>query len=434
MNVAVIGMGYVGATMSVALGLHGHQVLGIDVDKEKIASFNKGIIPIYEIGMEENLLSLMEAKQITFSEDLSDIDTCQVVMIAVGTPASADGRADLSYIEEVAKQLGKVINRKKIIVIKSTVPVGTCDVVSHIIQDEQKRRGVCIPFEIVSNPEFLREGRALQDALYPERIVIGCSSSQAKKVMNELYHKVADKILFTSVRNSEMIKYASNAFLATKISFVNELARLTERVGADITEVARGMGMDSRIGEKFLHAGIGYGGSCFPKDTEALLAIGKDAEVELSLLQAVKKVNISQIKWFCQKMKTCMGQLQNKKIAVLGLTFKPNTDDIREAPALRILDFLMKNGAAVSAFDPKGMKATSSLYPEVNYCATPLQAIRNTEAIILATEWPEIVKLDWKTAAKIVAKPILFDGRNALNPVEMENWGYHYTGVGVFTS
>jgi UDPglucose 6-dehydrogenase len=430
MNVAVIGMGYVGATMSVALGLEGHHILGIEIDAKKIQSFRSGRVPIYEEGMEENLRTLIEKNQITFSNRISDIDKCDVVMIAVGTPAADDGRADLSYVEKVACQIGDQMKRTQMIVIKSTVPVGTGDLVRQIIEEKQRKRGVMIPFDVISNPEFLREGRALHDARNPERVVVGCATLEAKKAMTRLYESVADKLYFTTVRNSEMIKYASNAFLATKISFVNELARLTERLGADIKEVTKGMGMDSRIGEKFLHAGIGYGGSCFPKDTEALLTISRDTGVNLSLLQATKDVNASQVMWFLKKIETVLGKLEGRKIAVLGLTFKPHTDDIREAPSIRILEYLLQNNAELSAFDPKGMQAMQMMFPQVTYRKEPLDAIARTDAVILVTEWPEIIGLDWKKAAQMVRKPVLFDGRNALSPKQMIHWDYH--GVGVF--
>lgn len=432
MNVAVIGMGYVGATMSVALGLEGHHILGIEIDAKKIQSFRSGKLPIYEEGMAENLCTLIEKNQIIFSSRISDINKCDVVMVAVGTPAASDGRADLSYVNRVACQIGEQMKRAQMIVIKSTVPVGTGDKVRQIIEEKQRARGVKIPFEVISNPEFLREGRALQDARNPERVVVGCATLEARKAMTKLYQSVADKLYFTTVRNSEMIKYASNAFLATKISFVNELARISEKIGADIREVTKGMGMDSRIGEKFLHAGIGYGGSCFPKDTEALLTISQDAGVPFTLLQATKDVNTSQVMWFLKKVEMVLGELKGKKISVLGLTFKPHTDDIREAPSIRIFQYLLRNNAELSVFDPKGMPAMQMLFPQITYCSGPLEAIEQADAVILATEWPEIVGLDWKKAAQLAAKPILFDGRNALTPKDLTHWEYY--GVGVYQS
>lgn len=431
MNVAVIGMGYVGATMSIALGLHGHQVRGIDVDKAKIQSFRNGILPIYEIGMEESLQQLIAAKQIEFFHDMSAIAGCSLIMIAVGTPESENGRADLSYVRTVARQIGKHVNQRTVIVIKSTVPIGTGDQIKQIIEEELVQRGASVPFEVVSNPEFLREGRALEDALHPERIVIGCRSNWAKEKMKELYMACSDRIFFTTVRDSEMIKYASNAFLATKISFVNELARLTEKVGANITEVTKGMGLDSRIGEKFLHAGIGYGGSCFPKDTSALLSMGQDNGVDQILLQAVKQVNKTQVQWFCQKISSFIGDVKHKQIALLGLTFKPNTDDIREAPALHILRYFLDRKAHISVYDPKGMDAARQLYPSVLYCSSPTQAMDQADAVVIATEWQEIINLDWEKAKKLVKQPIVFDGRNALSPKKMENLGFRYIGVGV---
>jgi UDPglucose 6-dehydrogenase len=433
MNVAVIGMGYVGTTMSVALSLQGHQVIGLDVDTSKVGQLNQGRLPFYEEGMEEQLIPLIDSGKLVFHHDLSHIQCCDVLMITVGTPSTADGSADITFVESVAQEIGRKLTSYQLIVVKSTVPVGTGDRVKEIIQNELSQRGVKTRFDVVSNPEFLREGRALFDAIHPERVVIGCSSEQARTRLKELYRSVVDKLIFTSIRDAEMIKYASNAFLATKISFINELARLAEHTGTDITQIAKGMGMDSRIGDKFLHAGIGYGGSCFPKDIEALLSLASESGVGLSLLQAVTKVNQTQIEWFLEKVMSTLGGVKKKRIAVLGLTFKPNTDDIRMAPVLRILEFLLQRGATVMAYDPKGMEKMKQLYPQVDYFQSSLAALEGADAIILATEWPEIVTMDWQQVKQVLKKPILFDGRNALDPTQMSRIGYQYMGVGVIS-
>jgi UDPglucose 6-dehydrogenase len=433
MNVAVIGMGYVGTTMSVALSLQGHQVIGLDVDTSKVGQLNQGRLPFYEEGMEEQLIPLIDSGKLVFHHDLSHIQCCDVLMITVGTPSTADGSADITFVESVAQEIGRKLTSYQVIVVKSTVPVGTGDRVKEIIQNELSQRGVKTRFDVVSNPEFLREGRALFDAIHPERVVIGCSSEHARTLLKELYRSLTEKLFFTSIRDAEMIKYASNAFLATKISFINELARLAEHTGTDITQIAKGMGMDSRIGDKFLHAGIGYGGSCFPKDIEALLSLASESGVGLSLLQAVTKVNQTQTEWFLEKVMSTLGGVKKKRIAVLGLTFKPNTDDIRMAPVLRILEFLLQRGATVMAYDPKGMEKMKQLYPQVDYFQSSLAALEGADAIILATEWPEIVTMDWQQVKQVLKKPILFDGRNALDPTQMSRIGYQYMGVGVIS-
>ncbi len=432
MNVAVIGMGYVGTTMSVALSLQGHQVMGLDVDKAKIAKLRLGTLPIYEEGMEEPLQTCIRENKLSFHDDLQKgIHQSDLLMITVGTPAKEDGSADLSFIESVATEIGKTITNQKVIVIKSTVPVGTGDRVTSIIEEQLSIRGLTIPFAIVSNPEFLREGNALYDALHPERIVVGCESQIARNKIEQLYQTMADKLFFTSIRDSEMIKYASNAFLAMKISFVNELARLSEKTGTNITQIAKGIGLDSRIGPKFLQAGIGYGGSCFPKDTEALLSLALESGVKLSILQAVTQVNQTQVEWFLDKIIATLGGIKHKRIAVLGLTFKPNTDDIRESPVLRILAGLLQQQAVVTAYDPKGMSFVKRYYQQVEYQQTAIDAVNGADAIILATEWPEIVQLNWEQARKLVANPYLFDGRNVLHSDEMKRLGFYYVGVGV---
>ena len=432
MNIAVIGTGYVGTTTSVALGLSGHNVFAIDNDAEKVKKLKQGNLPFYEEGIEELLKNLSSNGKLSFTTQLDEcIDKCSILFITVGTPSLLDGQADLSYVEEVARKIGNLMNEYKVIVIKSTVPVGTSTKIKKIILNELTKRNLKISYDLISNPEFLREGKALYDTLHPDRIVIGCETKEAQKIMKQLYENASSNILFTTPIDAEMIKYASNAFLATKISFINEMARFCERIGANVNEVAKGMGMDSRIGPQFLHAGIGYGGSCFPKDISALLALASEHNISLNILQAVSFVNQTQAEWFLEKVKKALGKLSGKRIAILGLTFKPQTDDIREAPSLRIIENLLQNTAFITAYDPQGIEHVKKIYPSIDYTSNPLEALKEADAVLIVTEWKEIIDIDWKAAINIVSAPLVFDGRNVLNASVMKQLGYHYVGVGM---
>ncbi|GED15144.1 UDPglucose 6-dehydrogenase [Aneurinibacillus migulanus] len=431
-DVAVIGTGYVGTTTSIAFAAWDHKVIAIDSDREKISKLNRSVLPFYEEGLEKRLEQYRGSGNLSFTDDLKQgIARCDVLFIAVGTPSSPDGSADLSYVEMVARQIGQMMDRYKVVVTKSTVPVGTGDKIKAIITDELKKRNLSFSVDIVSNPEFLREGRALYDALHPERVVIGCETETAKKVMATLYERAQAPILYTTIRDAEMIKYAANAFLATKISFVNELARLCEKTGTNIMKVTEGMGMDSRIGPQFLRAGIGYGGSCFPKDTTALLNLAREQKIVLPILQAASDVNQTQVTWFMKRIQRTMGSFSGKRITLLGLTFKPETDDTREAPSLKIIEQLLQNKAVVNAYDPQGMEHVKKIYPQVVYKLTPYEALKGADAIILATEWREILDLDWSKVKGLVTQPYLFDGRNALDPSAMRDLGYCYVGIGI---
>jgi UDPglucose 6-dehydrogenase len=432
MNIAVIGTGYVGTTTSVALGLSGHNVFAIDNDAEKVKKLKQGNLPFYEEGIEELLKNLSSNGKLSFTTQLDEcIDKCSILFITVGTPSLLDGQADLSYVEEVARKIGNLMNEYKVIVIKSTVPVGTSTKIKKIILNELTKRNLKISYDLISNPEFLREGKALYDTLHPDRIVIGCETKEAQKIMKQLYENASSNILFTTPIDAEMIKYASNAFLATKISFINEMARFCERIGANVNEVAKGMGMDSRIGPQFLHAGIGYGGSCFPKDISALLALASENNIPLNILQTVSLVNQTQTEWFLEKVKKALGKLSGKRIAILGLTFKPQTDDIREAPSLRIIENLLQNTALITAYDPQGIEHVKKIYPSIDYTSNPLEALKEADAVLIVTEWKEIIDIDWKAAINIVSAPLVFDGRNVLNASVMKQLGYHYVGVGM---
>ncbi|TCP59434.1 UDP-glucose dehydrogenase [Tumebacillus sp. BK434] len=431
MNVSVIGTGYVGATTSAALASMGHNVIGVDVDPQKVELLSRGQLPFYEEGLEPLMQTLLATGALTFTVDLPRaVRDSDILFLTVGTPANADGSADLRYVEAAVRAIGQHLDREKVIVSKSTVPVGTGDKINDLLKAELAARGADIPFDIVSNPEFLREGKALHDALHPERIVIGCESDKARAVMTALYADLRTVLFYTTVRDAEMIKYASNAFLATKISFINELARLCERTGVSVSKVARGMGLDSRIGGQFLRAGIGYGGSCFPKDVEALLQLSRQEGVPLQLLDAVARVNREQTEWFLQKVQSKLDPLQGRKIALLGLTFKPGTDDIREAPALRLIPELLRAGAELAAYDPQGMEAVRRLHPDVRYVQDPYAALAGADAALLLTEWQEFLDLDFARVKAIMNRAVLLDGRNALEGEKLRGCGIEYHGVG----
>jgi len=431
MKIGVIGAGYVGTTTSLVFAKYGYQVTIMDTNQEKIKTLYQSKLPFYEDGLEELLQDYIVEERLSFTNSIEEIiKQCDILFVTVGTPSLENGKADLSYVEDVVTQIAQQMEDYKVIVIKSTVPVGTGEKLKGILKKELKIRNKALPFDFVSNPEFLREGKALFDAMYPDRIVIGCESVKAREIMKELYKEVNTTILFTTLKEAEMIKYASNAFLATKISFMNELARLCDGKGVNVNQVARGMGLDKRIGPDFLQAGIGYGGSCFPKDIKALLALASEIDIPMPILQAVTDVNETQSQWFMKKVKIELGSLEEKRIAILGLTFKPKTDDIREAPSLKIMDYLLKNKASITAYDPQGSEHVKKIHPTVTYTLSPLDALEGADAVLLLTEWKEVLDIDWKNAKSLLSTPVLFDGRNALDPFEMVRLGYRYFGVG----
>jgi UDPglucose 6-dehydrogenase len=427
MNVAVIGAGYVGLTTAVSLAIRGHKVTGIDVNEAKIIQLRHGELPIYEPGLDAALTSAMEAKMLGFTTLLEDgAKAAEVVFICVGTPQNEDGSADLRSFFSVVEEIDRLQSehpRERMVVVKSTVPVGTTDRVAERLCSHPD-------LHVVVNPEFLREGSALQDALEPSRIVIGADSDYALSVMERLYDGVSAPRVLTTRANAELIKYASNAFLATRISFMNELARLSAKLGTDVQTVAHGMGLDSRIGPEFLRAGLGYGGSCFPKDTMALLELAEQHGVTLSILEKVREVNESQPDWFVRQLTSKLGDLSDRRIAVLGLSFKPDTDDIREAPSLKVLALLTDAGAQVSAYDPVAISAVRNQYPQVAYASSPYEALANADAAILVTEWRQCTQLDWDRVKRLMSKPVLFDGRNAWPGKQLAEAGFHYSGVG----
>ncbi len=432
MFITVIGCGYVGLVTAAGLADFGHLVTAVDIAREKIDLLNNGRLPIFEEGLETVVRAGLKEQRLRFTDNLQEsLEKAQVIFIAVGTPSRADGSADLSQVEAVAKEIANYSGDYKVIVNKSTVPVGTGRWLQEMIQGDSK---LISDFDVVSNPEFLREGTALKDFLEPERVVIGTQSLRAETVMREVYHKLnQDQVpfIFTNLETAELIKYASNAFLATKIAYINEIARLCEQVNADVTIVAKGMGLDSRIGSKFLNVGPGYGGSCFPKDTKALVEIARPAGERLSIVEAVVASNEAQKELMFQKIKEVVGELNGKTLAVLGLAFKADTDDIRESPALPIIQHLLKAKAIVKAHDPKALKEARKIFGEsVKYCEDIYETVKETDAIIIITEWDSYRKLDFSKASKLMKTPILIDLRNIYQPEDLQRAGFRYEGVG----
>ena len=431
MNIAVIGSGYVGLITGACFAEFGLNVTCVDNDKKKIKSLEKGIVPFYEPGLEELMQRNIAAGRMQFTSDIGHaVESSLVIFIAVGTPPRGDGSADMKFVKGVAKEIADHINSYKVIVTKSTVPVGTGQKVREIISEHLKES---IDFDVVSNPEFLREGAGIEDFMRPNRVVIGTSSDQATAIMKDLYsplYLIDAPIIITDVKTAELIKYASNAFLATKISFINEVSNLCESVGGDVQMVAKAMGLDRRIGPKFLHAGPGYGGSCFPKDTRALLQIGKEHKVKLGIIDAVIKANESQKDTAVKKITGTMGKIKGKTIAILGLSFKPNTNDIREAPSLYIIERLLKEGAKIRAYDPVAMKDAKEALPKITYCKDPYDAVKGADAVAIVTEWNQLRNLDLDKIKKAMKGKHFFDLRNIYSPARMAKTGLDYHSVG----
>lgn len=431
MNICMVGVGYVGLVSGTCFAEFGNRVVCVDKDQEKIRSLEQGRIPFFEPGLEEILKRNRSAGRISFTTNLEEaLNESLVVFIAVGTPSREDGAADLTYVFEVASEIGKYMKGYKVIVTKSTVPVGTAKKIKEIIRSSQERE---IPFDVVSNPEFLREGSAVEDFMRPNRVVIGSDSEQAAAIMKDLYsplYLIETPFVLTNLETAEMIKYAANAFLATKISFINEMANICELVGADVHHVAKAMGLDRRIGPKFLHPGPGFGGSCFPKDTKAIAHLGASLGYRLHIIESVIKVNENQVARMVDKMERALGNLKGKHIGVLGLTFKPNTDDIRESPAIKIVTSLLDKGASVSAYDPAGMDPAKGILNKVRFAADAFDAAQGADALAIITEWNEFRHLDWDRMKQVLKKPVVFDLRNIYEPHRMRSRGFEYHCVG----
>ena len=420
MKISVIGTGYVGLVQGVIMAEFGADVVCMDINKERIQQLNNGIIPIFEPGLQELLIKNQKAKRITFTSDVKEaVTNSEVIFIAVGTPPAQDGSADLQYVLQVADNIGKYIDSYKVIVNKSTVPVGTGKLVKKHIQDKITERKVNIEFDIVSNPEFLREGKAVADCLHPDRIVLGYENEKARDIMKKVYDVLyinATPFIFTNIETAEMIKYASNAFLAVKISFINEIALLSEKVGANTQEIARAMGMDGRISPKFLHCGPGYGGSCFPKDTKAIVDIGKKYGEEMLVINAAIKANEKQKQKVVEKIITKMNGVKGKTLGFLGLSFKPETDDMRDAPSIDIIKGLVEAGAKIHAYCPEGMKEArwrlADIEKNIIYCADEYSVANDADAIVLITEWNQFRGMNLRKIRERMKDNYYFDLRN----------------------
>lgn len=438
MKLAIMGTGYVGLVSGTCFSELGHDVVCVDVDEAKIDALNAGEVPIYEPGLEEMIGRNVREGRLSFSTNIGkSIRDALMIFVAVGTPPKDDGTADLRYVLEVARSVGREINGYKVIIDKSTVPVGTADKVRAAIQEEMEKRGVDFPFDVVSNPEFLKEGAAIEDFMVPDRVVIGCEDDRVRVLMEELYANFAKNgrpIIAMSTRSAEMTKYAANAMLATKISFINEVAQICEKVGANIDDVRKGIGSDSRIGYRFIFPGIGYGGSCFPKDVKAIIQTAAEAGVKARLLPAVDEVNERQKHSLLTKMRTYyQGDLSGKTFALWGLAFKPETDDIREAPAMLMAEELLKAGARIRAYDPKAAGAARKVFGEsgaIEFIDHYYEAVEGCDALILATEWAFFRNVDLERIRSMMKAPVLFDGRNVYNPAIMQGHGFDYFSIG----
>lgn len=437
MKITIVGTGYVGLVTGACFAEVGHDVTCVDVDVKKIENLRKGILPIYEPGLEEIVSTNSSKKRLTFSTDLaSSIEQSEVAFIAVGTPPGEDGRADLKYVLAVATSIGESMQDYIVVVTKSTVPVGTANKVHDAITKALHKRKLEIPFDVASNPEFLKEGAAVDDFLKPDRIVIGVASEKAEERMRKLYKPFLlnnHPIYFMDIASSEMTKYAANAMLATRISFMNDIANLCEIVGADVNKVRIGIGSDGRIGSKFIYAGIGYGGSCFPKDVKALIKTAHEHDYEMRVLNAVEHVNEKQKSVLFDKIKKHFdGKLTGKTFGMWGLSFKPKTDDMREAPSLVLIEKLLKAGAHVIAYDPVAMKEAKHILKDtIKYVTNEYDALKNSDALIIVTEWPEFRSPDWERITAALKEKTIFDGRNIYSASEMRVLGYSYYGIGV---
>lgn len=436
MNISIIGTGYVGLVTGTCFAESGINVTCVDIDQRKIDMLNNGKVPIWEPGLEDMISRNVSKKRISFSTSLKDsLEEAEAVFIAVGTPPDEDGSADLQYVLDVAREIGEHMTEYLVVVTKSTVPIGTSLKVRTAIQESLDKRGSDLKFDVASNPEFLKEGSAIQDFLKPDRIVVGVNSSQAEKVMKRLYKPFllnGHPILIMDIPSAELTKYAANSMLATKISFMNDIANLCEIVGADVDMVRKGIGSDSRIGHKFIYPGVGYGGSCFPKDVQALIRTAAANNYDLRVLVAVEEVNFSQKLRMFQKINAHFkGNLKGKRFGLWGLAFKPNTDDMREAPSLVLIDQLVEAGAKVIAYDPVAKEETQRrIGDKIEYVDDPYEAIIDADALVVMTEWSEFRVLRYRIMEKLLKEKVVFDGRNIYDPEEMKEFGYAYYGIG----
>lgn len=436
MNIAIVGTGYVGLVSGVCFAEMGADVTCVDINSQKIRQLQEGIVPIYEPGLEEMLRRNIEAERLHFATSLEEcIDSVQIVFSAVGTPPMEDGSADLSQVWEVARAFGRSVKRYTLLVTKSTVPVGTAEKIRHIVEQELSARGENVEFEVASNPEFLKEGAAIKDFMAPDRVVVGTTSEEARKIMSRLYKPFmlsGERMIFTDVRSAEMIKYAANSMLATRISFMNDIANLCEKVGADVNMVRKGIGADNRIGKKFLYAGCGFGGSCFPKDIRALIHTAKQHGCRMEVLEAVERVNEQQKRILFEKLLTHYnGDIAGKVVAIWGLSFKPETDDMREAPSLVVIEELLKAGCQVRVYDPIAMDSCREILGErVTYCNDKYDAALGADALMLITEWKEFRMPSYAVLRSVMRECVIFDGRNIYDKEEAREQGFTYYKIG----
>jgi UDPglucose 6-dehydrogenase len=428
MNISIIGSGYVGLVTGACLAELGNKVICADNDKKKISRIKAGIVPIYEPGLEELIIRNVKKGRLYFSSDIKGaVKRTEIIFIAVGTPSLENGEADLTAVERVAQDIAKSMDGYRLIVEKSTVPVETCAWIKKTILTYLKKD---CKFDVASNPEFLREGSAISDFTHADRIVIGVETKKARDIMAKLYNPLNRPVLFTNIKSAELIKHASNAFLATKISFINAVARICDRAGADIKEVSHGLGLDKRIGESFLDAGVGYGGSCFPKDVDAFISIADKLGYDFGILKAVRDTNEDQKRFILKRVKDTLWILKGKTIAVLGLAFKPNTDDLRNAPSIDLIKSLQEEGVKVRAYDPKAMDKAREMLKGVVFCRDAYQAARGADCLFVVTEWNEFKELDFSRIKKLLKRPFVIDGRNIYSPKGMKDLGITYIGVG----
>ena len=432
MKIGVIGTGYVGLVTAVCLADLGHDVVGTDVVADKIDKASRGISHIYEPGLEELLKANLKKGNLNFTADLDKaIQSSDVLFVSVNTPQKEDGSADMTFVESVSRTIADNLNDYKVVVEKSTVPVKTSMWIKKTITSCKKKD---VDFDVASNPEFLREGSAVSDFLNPDRIIIGVETEKARDILVKIYEKFKDRILVTNIDTAEIIKHASNSYLALKISYINLIAELCEKTDADVNQVAKGMGFDPRIGSQFLRAGLGYGGSCFPKDIRALTKIGEDLGVNMNLLREADRVNLERIDSFVEKTKKALWILKDKKIAVLGLAFKPETDDIREASSIKIIKKLLGEGSHLSLYDPRAMENMREIFPEeppqISYVKSPYEAVKEANALLIITEWDEFKELDLKKIKEVMDNPIIIDGRNVYDPSEVRELGFEYYSIG----
>lgn len=428
MKIAIIGTGYVGLVTGACFADLGNEVICVDNDQAKIQGLKRLIIPFFEPGLEELVKKNVAKKRLVFTSNIKQaVEKSAVIFIAVGTPPQENGEADLTGIENVSSEIARNMKDYRLIVEKSTVPVETGDWVRHTIEINNRYK---VRFDVASNPEFLREGSAINDFMHPDRIVIGVESKKAKDLLLELYRPLRAQVVITDIKSAELIKHASNSFLATKISFINAIAVICEKAKADISKVALGMGLDGRIGKSFLDAGLGYGGACLPKDLDAFIKIAEELGYDFHLLKAVRKTNEEQKDFFINKVRKSLWIIKGKTVGILGLTFKPNTDDIRNAVALKIIGELQKEGAKVKAYDPVGMEKARKVLKDVKLCRNPYEVADASDCLLIVTEWNEFKELDLKKIKKLLRQPLIIDGRNIYDPQEMKKLGFRYLGLG----